>query len=155
MSRASRSSVNWTLGAGCAPTVLARHGHRPFPPDGEALAEIRSALASNLFVGAGHRRVWASLWQEHGVLGLGHSTRLRWTTTHDLTITSDALGELQKIDSSGCLTAEGNAAGCAAFDHYAVESLFVVAGWMATRSAQRTGRSAVGRAGNGQRQLVS
>ena len=50
-----------------APRIPAKRGPKTFLSDEQILAEIRAVLASTLFVGEGHRKVWARLRQERGV----------------------------------------------------------------------------------------
>ena len=43
------------------PRISAKRGPKTLLSDDELLTGIRSVLASNLFVGEGHRKVWARL----------------------------------------------------------------------------------------------
>jgi len=109
-----------------APPVPAKRGPKTFLSDDELLVEIRAVLASNLFVGEGHRKVWARLrhergvrtsmrrvlgiMREHGILAQDRPTGVRGPETHDRTITTKTPDEMWAIDATGCLTDEGNAA---------------------------------------------
>jgi len=108
-----------------APRIPAKRGPKTFLSDDELLAGIRSVLASNLFVGEGHRKVWARLrhehgvrtsmrrvlriMREHGILAQDRPTGVRGPDTHDRTITTAKPDEMWAIDATGCLTDEGSA----------------------------------------------
>jgi putative transposase len=132
-----------------APRVPAKRGPKAFLSDDELLVEIRAVLASNLFVGEGHRKVWARLrhergvrtsmrrvlriMREHGILAQDRPTGVRGPDTHDRTITTAKPDEMWAIDATGCLTDEGNAAVFAAVDHCTGECLGVRAARRGTR----------------------
>ena len=115
----------------------------------QILAEIRAVLASTLFVGEGHRKVWARLRQEHGIrtsmrrvlrimrehgiLACDRPTGVRGPDTHDRTITTETPDEMWAIDATGCLTDQGNAAVFAVIDHCTGECLGVRASRRGTR----------------------
>ena len=112
--------------ANAEPQIPVKRGPKSFLSDDEILAEIRAVLAANLFVGEGHRKVWARLRQErgvrtsmrrvlrimreHGILACDRPTGVRGPDTHDRTITTKTPDEMWAIDATGCLTDEGNAA---------------------------------------------
>ena len=132
-----------------APRVPAKRGPKSFLSDDELLAEIRAVLASNLFVGEGHRKVWARLrhehgvrtsmrrvlriMREHGILAQDRPTGVRGPETHDRTITTAKPDEMWAIDATGCLTDEGNAAVFVVVDHCTGECLGVHAARRGTR----------------------
>ena len=112
--------------ANAEPQIPAKRGPKSCLSDEQILAEIRAVLASTLFVGEGHRKVWARLRQEcgvrasmrrvlrimrgHGILACGRPTGVRGPETHGRTITTKTPDEMWAIDATGCLTDEGNAA---------------------------------------------
>ena len=122
-----------------APRIPAKRGPKNFLFDEQILAEIRAVLASTLFVGEGHRKVWARLRQErgnrtsmrrvlrimreHGILATDRPTGVRWPDTHDRTITTETPGQMWAIDATGCLTEEGNAAVFVVVDYCTGECL--------------------------------
>jgi transposase InsO family protein len=132
-----------------APRTSAKRGPKSFLSDDELLAEIRAVLASNLFVGEGHRKVWARLrhehgvrasmrrvlriMREHGILAQDRPTGVRGPDTHDRTITTAKPDEMWAIDATGCLTDEGNAAVFVVVDHCTGECLGVHAARRGTR----------------------
>jgi hypothetical protein len=121
--------------------IPAKRGPKTFLSDGQILAEIRAVLASTLFVGEGHRKVWARLRQEravrtsmrrvlrimreHGILACDRPTGVRGPDTHDRTITTATHDEMWAIDAAGCLTDEGNAAVLVVIDRCTGECLGV------------------------------
>jgi transposase InsO family protein len=131
------------------PRISAKRGPKTLLSDDELLTEIRSVLASNLFVGEGHREVWARLrhehgvrtsmrrvlriMREHGILAQDRPTGVRGPETHDRTITTAKPDEMWAIDATGCLTDEGNAAVFAVVDHCTGECLGVRAALRGTR----------------------
>ena len=132
-----------------APRIPAKRGPKTFLSDEQILAEIRAVLASTLFVGEGHRKVWARLRQErgvrtsmrrvlrimreHGILACDRPTGVRGPDTHDRTITTETPDEMWAIDATGCLTDEGNAAVFVVIDHCTGECLGVRAARRGTR----------------------
>lgn len=132
-----------------APRIPAKRGPKTFLSDEQILAEIRAVLASTLFVGEGHRKVWARLRQErgvrtsmrrvlrimreHGILACDRPTGVRGPATHDRTITTETPDEMWVIDATGCLTDEGNAAVFVVIDHCTGECLGVRATRRGTR----------------------
>jgi len=132
-----------------APRIPAKRSPKTFPSDGQILAEIRAVLASTLFVGEGHRKIWARLRQErgirtsmrrvlrimreHGILACDRPTGVRGPETHDRTITTETPDEMWAIDATGCLTDEGNAAVFVVIDHCTGECLGVRAARRGTR----------------------
>jgi transposase InsO family protein len=132
-----------------APRIPAKRGPKAFLSDEQVLAEIRAVLASTLFVGEGHRKVWARLrhehgvrtsmrrvlriMREHGILAQDRPTGLRGPETHDRTITTAKPDEMWAIDATGCLTDEGNAAVFVVVDHCTGECLGVRAAMRGTR----------------------
>jgi hypothetical protein len=123
------------------PRISAKRGPKTLLSDEELLTEIRSVLASNLFVGEGHRKVWARLrhehgvrtsmrrvlriMREHGILAQDRPTGVRGPDTHDRTITTAKPDEMWAIDATGCLTYEGDAAVFVVVDHCTGECLGV------------------------------
>jgi len=121
--------------------IPAKRGPKTFLSDDEILAEIRAVLASTLFVGEGHRKVWARLRQErgirtsirrvlrimreYGILACDRPIGVRGPDTHDRTITTETPDEMWAIDATGCLTDEGNAAVFVVIDHCTGECLGV------------------------------
>jgi hypothetical protein len=105
---------------------LATRGPKGFMSDEALLGEIRALLGSSLFVGEGHRKVWARLRHERGVrtsmrrvlrimrelavLAQDRPTGVRGPETHDRIITTAKPDQTWAIDDTGCLTDEGNAA---------------------------------------------
>ena len=97
----------------------AKRGPKTCISDDELLAEIRAVLASSLFVGEGHRTVWARLrhehgvrtsmrrvlriMREHGILAQDRPTGVRGPETHDRTITTAEPGDMWAINATGCL----------------------------------------------------
>jgi putative transposase len=134
---------------GATPRSPAKRGPRTFLSDERILAEICAVLASTLFVGEGHRKVWARLRQErgvrtsmrrvlrimreHGILACDRPTGVRGPATHDRTITTETPDEMWAIDATGCLTDEGNAAVFVVVDHCTGECLGVRAARRGTR----------------------
>jgi transposase InsO family protein len=132
-----------------APRIPAKRGPKAFLSDEQVLAEIRAVLASTLFVGEGHRKVWARLrhehgvrtsmrrvlriMREHGILAQDRPTGVRGPETHDRTITTAKPDEMWAIDATGCLTDEGNAAVFVVVDHCTGECLGVRAAMRGTR----------------------
>ncbi len=132
-----------------APRIPAKRGPKTFLSDGQILAETRAVLASTLFVGEGHRKVWARLRQErgvrtsmrrvlrlmreHGVLACDRPTGVRGPDTHDRTITTKTPDEMWAIDATGCLTDEAIAAVFVVVDHCTGECLGVRAARRGTR----------------------
>ena len=132
-----------------APRIPAKRGPKTSLSDEQVLAEIRAVLASNLFVGEGHRKVWTRLRQErgvrtsmrrvlrimreHGILACDRPTGVRGPETHDRTITTETPDEMWAIDATGCLTDEGNAAVFVVVDHCTGECLGVRAARRGTR----------------------
>ena len=132
-----------------APRIPAKRGPKTFLSDGQILAETRAVLASTLFVGEGHRKVWARLRQErgvrtsmrrvlrlmreHGVLACDRPTGVRGPDTHDRTITTKTPDEMWAIDATGCLTDEAIAAVFVVVYHCTGECLGVRAARRGTR----------------------
>jgi len=136
-----------------APRIPAKRGPKTSLSDEQILAEIRAVLASTLFVGEGHRKVWARLRQErgvrtsmrrvlrimreHGILACDRPSGVRGPETHDRTITTETPDEMWAIDATGCLTDEGNAAAHedhrVVIDHCTGECLGVRAALRGTR----------------------
>ena len=135
--------------ANAEPKLPTKRGPKTCLSDDEIHAEIRSVLASTLFVGEGHRKVWARLRQErgvrtsmrrllrimreHGILACDRPTGVRGPETHDRTITTETPDEIWAIDATGCLTDEGNAAVFVVVDHCTDECLGVRAALRGTR----------------------
>jgi putative transposase len=131
------------------PATHAKRGLKSFLDDGELLAQIRAVLGSTLFVGEGHRKVWARLRHERGirtsmrrVLRIMRENRLlacdrpvgvRGPDTHDRTITTETPDRMWAIDATGCLTAEGNATVFVVVDHCTGECLGARAALRGTR----------------------
>jgi len=124
-----------------APRIPAKRGPKTFLSDEQIFAEIRADLASTLFVGEGHRKVWARLrkergvrtsmrriiriMREHGILACDRPIGVREPDTHDRTITTETSDAMWAIDATGCLTDEGNAAVSVVVDHCTGECLGV------------------------------
>jgi hypothetical protein len=105
-----------------APGIPAKRGPKTFLSDDALLAESRAVLASNLFVGEGHRKVRPRLRHDHGVRTsmrrvlrimreLGTPAQDRPTgalgpETHDRAITTAKPDEMWAIDATGCLNDE-------------------------------------------------
>lgn len=135
--------------ANAEPQIPTKRGPKSFLSDEQVLTEIRAVLASTLFVGEGHRKVWARLRQErgvrtsmrrvlrimreHGILACDRPTGVRGPDTHDRTITTETPDEMWAIDATGCLTDEGNAAVFVVVDHCTGECLGVRAARRGTR----------------------
>jgi transposase InsO family protein len=135
--------------ANAEPQIPAERGPKSCLSDEQILAEIRAVLASTLFVGEGHRKVWARLRQErgvrtsmrrvlrimreHGILACDRPTGVRGPDTHDRTITTKTPDEMWAIDATGCLTDEGDAAVFVVIDHCTGECLGVRAARRGTR----------------------
>ena len=148
--RLSRATVQrFKAMIGAEPFEPGKRGPKSFLSDDDLLAGIRSVLASNLFVGEGHRKVWARLrhehgvrtsmrrvlriMREHGILAQDRPTGVRGPETHDRTITTAKPDEMWAIDATGCLTDEGNAAVFVVVDHCTGECLGVRAALRGTR----------------------
>jgi putative transposase len=127
----------------------AKRGSKGFMSDEALLGEIRAVLGSSIFVGEGHRTVWARTRQErgvrssmrrvlrtmreHGILACDRPTGVRVPDTHDRTVTTKTPHEMWAIDVTGCLTDEGNAAVFVVVDHGTGECLGVYAARRGTR----------------------
>ena len=148
--RISRATVQrFKAAIGNGPATNAKRGPKGFLDDGELLAQIRAVLGSTLFVGEGHRKVWARLRHERGirtsmrrVLRIMRENRLlacdrpvgvRGPHTHDRTITTETPDRMWAIDATGCLTAEGNATVFVVVDHCTGECLGARAALRGTR----------------------
>jgi putative transposase len=106
-------------------------------------------LASTLFVGEGHRKVWARLrhehsvrtsmrrvlgiMREHGILAQDRPTGVRGPDTHNRTTMTARPDEMWAIDAPGCVTDEGNAAVFVVVGHCTGECLGVRAALRGTR----------------------
>jgi transposase InsO family protein len=153
-----------------APRIPAKRGPKTFLSAGQILAEIRPVLASTLFVGEGHRKVWARLRQErgvrtsmrrvlrimreHGIRACDRPTGVRGPEAHDRTTMTETPGKMWAIDATGCLTDGGVAAVFVIIDHCTGECLRAHAG-SATERPQRTDGSSAARPREHQLQLVS
>lgn len=127
----------------------AKRGPKGFMSDDALLGEIRAVLGSSIFVGEGHRKVWARLrhergvrtsmrrvlriMREHHILAHERRTGVRGPDTHDRTITTEKPDLMWAIDATGCLTDEGNATVFAVVDHCTGECLGVRAALRGTR----------------------
>jgi putative transposase len=134
-----------------APSEPAKRRPKGFMSDDALLGEIRAVLGSSIFVGAGHRKVWARLRHERGVrtsmrrvlrimrehytLANERHTGVRGPGTHDRTITTEKPPLMWAIDTTGCLACEGNATVFPVVDHCTGECLGVRAALRGTRIA--------------------
>lgn len=90
--------------------------------DRELLAEIRQVLADSPFVGEGHRKVWARLRREAGLLAPTARVRKRAARLHDGTITVAVPDTLWATDATEAWSAEGRSAVFAIIDHASSEA---------------------------------
>ena len=148
--RLPRATVHrWKVSDGAPPPLPAKRGPKSGISDDTLLREIRTLLASSLFVGEGHRKVWAKLrhergvrtsarrvlrlMREHGILAHQRSTSVRGPAVHDGTIVTQRPDEMWAIDATACLTDEGNATVFILVDHCTGECLGVRAALRGTR----------------------
>jgi transposase InsO family protein len=116
--------------------------------DAELVEKIREVLAASLFLGEGHRKVWARLrWQEvrtskARVLRLMRAANLLAPTrgghahgpkAHDGTITTEQPDQMWGMDATSCLTREGTATVFVVVDHCASECIGLHAARPGTR----------------------
>lgn len=145
----ARSTVYATkgraAGAGAPPQ---RRGPKPRWSDEALLIEIRAVLAAAVFLGEGHRKVWARLrWQgvrtaKARVLRLMREAQLLAPTrvghahgpkAHDGTITTEQPDQMWGMDATSCLTREGTATVFVVVDHCAAECIGLHAAKPGTR----------------------
>src|SRR6266545_2456492 len=117
--------------------------------DAELVEKIRAVLAASVFLGEGHRKVWARLrWQEvrtskARVLRLMREANLLAPTrvghahgpkAHDGTITTEQPDQMWGMDATSCLTRqEGTATVFVVVDHCAAECIGLHAARPGTR----------------------
>ena len=123
--------------AGRAARPPQRRGPKPRWSDADLLTEIRAVLAAAVFLGEGHRKVWARLrWQgvrtsKARVLRLMREAHLLAPTrvghahgpkAHDGTIITERPDQMWGMDATSCLTRrEGTATVFVVVDHCAAE----------------------------------
>ena len=146
----ARSTVYAAKGRAAAAAIPPqRRGPTPRWSDESLLAEIRAVLAAALFLGEGHRKVWARLrWQgvrtsKARVLRLMRAAQLLAPTrvghahgpkAHDGTITTDQPDQMWGMDATSCLTRrEGTATVFVVVDHCAAECIGLHAAKPGTR----------------------
>lgn len=133
----ARSTVYAMKGRAAGPPR--RRGPKPRWSDGDLLAAIRGVLAAAVFLGEGHRKVWARLrWQgvrtsKARVLRLMRAAHLLAPTrvghahgpkAHDGTITTERPDQMWGMDATSCLTRrEGTATVFVVVDHCAAECI--------------------------------
>jgi putative transposase len=146
----ARSTVYLAQARQTAPAAL-REKRGPKTPwsDAELVEKIRAVLAASLFLGEGHRKVWARLrWQEvrtskARVLRLMREANLLAPTrvghahgpkAHDGTITTEQPDQMWGMDATSCLTRqEGTATVFVVVDHCASECIGLHAARPGTR----------------------
>ena len=146
----ARSTVYLAQARQTAPAEL-REKRGPKTPwsDAELVEKIRAVLAASLFLGEGHRKVWARLrWQEvrtskARVLRLMREANLLAPTrvghahgpkAHDGTITTEQPDQMWGMDATSCLTRqEGTATVFVVVDHCASECIGLHAARPGTR----------------------
>jgi transposase InsO family protein len=116
--------------------------------DAELVEKIREVLAASLFLGEGHRKMWARLrWQEvrtskARVLRLMREANLLAPTrvghahgpkAHDGTIITEQPDQMWGMDATSCLTREGTATVFVVVDHCASECIGLHAARPGTR----------------------
>jgi hypothetical protein len=136
----ARSTVYAAQGrAAGAATSPQRRGPKPRWSDEALLTEIRAVLAAAVFLGEGHRKVWARLrWQgvrtsKARLLRLMRAAHLLAPTrvghahgpkAHDGTITTERPDQMWGMDATSCLTRhEGTATVFVVVDHCAAECI--------------------------------
>ncbi len=145
----ARSTVYATKGRAAGPaTAPGRRGPKPQWSDETLLSEIRAVLAAAVFLGEGHRKVWARLrWQgvrtsKARVLRLMREAHLLAPTrvghahgpkAHDGTITTEQPDQMWGMDATSCLTREGTATVFVVVDHCAAECIGLHAAKPGTR----------------------
>src|SRR5437870_9532344 len=138
----ARSTVYLSQARQTTPAVpTQKRGPKPKWSDEVLLEKIRAVLAVSLFLGEGHRKVWARLrWQEvrtskARVLRLMREAQLLAPTrvghahgpkAHDGTITTEQPDQMWGMDATSCLTRqEGTATVFVVVDHCASECIGV------------------------------
>lgn len=145
----ARSTVYATKGRAASPVAAQRRGPKPRWSDAALLTEVRAVLAAALFLGEGHRKVWARLrWQgvrtsKARVLRLMREAQLLAPTrgghahgskAHDGTITTEQPDQMWGMDATSCLTRrEGTATVFVVVDHCAAECIGLHAAKPGTR----------------------
>ena len=146
----ARSTVYATQGRAAAGAATPqRRGPKPRWSDEALLSEIRAVLAAAVFLGEGHRKVWARLrWQgvrtsKARVLRLMREAHLLAPTrvghahgpkAHDGTITTERPDQMWGMDATSCLTrCEGTATVFVVVDHCAAECIGLHAAKPGTR----------------------
>ena len=107
---------------GASEPVRRRPGPVGAMPDQELLGEIRQVLADSPFVGEGHRKVWARLTREAGLLAPTARVRKRAARLHDGKITVEVPDTLWATDATEGWSAEGRSAVFAIIDHASGEA---------------------------------
>jgi len=116
-----------------------RRGPRTLHSDDELLDRIRSVLAASLFVGEGHRKVWAKLrcagvrtskrrvlriMREANLLSPTRMTRVLGPRNHDGTIITEQPNQMWGTDATSAFTVdEGQATVFIAVDHCTAEGV--------------------------------
>jgi len=146
----ARSTVYLAQARQTAPAELhEKRGPKTPWSDAELVEKIRAVLAASLFLGEGHRKVWARLrWQEvrtskARVLRLMREANLLAPTrvghahgpkAHDGTITTEQPDQMWGMDATSCLTRqEGTATVFVVVDHCASECIGLHAARPGTR----------------------
>ena len=145
----TRSTVYLHQGRLTAPaTPPQKRGPKTPWTDAELVEKIRDVLAASLFLGEGHRKVWARLrWQgvrtsKARVLRLMREAKLLAPTrvghahgpkAHDGTITTEQPDQMWGMDATSCLTRAGMATVFVVVDHCARECIGLHAARPGTR----------------------
>ncbi len=126
-----------------------RRGPKTRYTDETLLVHIRQVLDASLFVGEGHRKVWARLrivgvraskgrilrlMREHGLLAPGRAHRILGPRDHDGTIIPDTMNKMWGTDlTSTYVQDEGQVAVFVAIDHCTAEGVGIHASKIANR----------------------
>jgi putative transposase len=145
----ARSTVYLQQGRSTAPAAPPqKRGPKTPWTDAELVEKIRGVLAASVFLGEGHRKVWARLrWQDvrtskTRVLRLMREANLLAPTrgghahgpnAHDGTITTEEPDQMWGMDATSCLTREGMATVFVVVDHCASECIGLHAARPGTR----------------------
>lgn len=145
----ARSTVYAAQGRAVAPAgPPGRRGPKSRWSEERLLTAIRAALAGTLFLGEGHRKIWARLrWKgvrtsKARVLRLMREAHLLAPTqvghvhgpkAHDGTITTEQRDQMWGMAAASCLTREGTAAIFVFVDHCAAECIGLRAAKPGTR----------------------
>jgi putative transposase len=145
----SRATHYRRLGAKTSESARARRGPRALVSDEALLEEIRKVLAASLFVGEGHRKVWAKLrmagvrtsrrrvlrlMREANLLAPGKPRRVLGPWVHDGTIVTELPNQMWGTDATGTWTLEeGLVTVFVAIDHCTAEAVGIHAAKVGTR----------------------